>query len=122
MHPLFTQPEIEAALAKNEIDQLWSLASGLIDGYYEVDYSVGEAVLRALGRHRINSVRGDAILSLGRLAYQTRRFDAPGVIFHIVVDGLRDPDPTVAQKADMAACCIAYMHGWKFPDRPRRRG
>lgn len=117
-----TQSEIEAALATNEIDKLWSLASRLIDGYHDVDYSVREQALRALGRHPMNWVRRDAILSLGRLAYQTPSFDAPGIIFHIVLDGLRDPDPAVAHNADMAACCIAYMHGWEFPDRPRRRG
>lgn len=123
MHPdRLTQSEIEAALARNDIDELWGLESRLIEGYHEVDYSVREAALRALGRHRMNWVRRDAIKSLGRLAYQTPRFDVPGDIFHIVLDGLRDPDPTVAHSADVAARCIAYMHGWKFPDRHRRRG
>lgn len=117
-----TPAEIEEALAKDDIDKLLRLASYLSDDYRGMDYSVHEQTLRELGRHPMNWIRRDAILSLGRLAYQTPRFDAPGVIFHIVLDGLRDPDPTVAHNADVAACCIAYMHGWEFPDRPRRRG
>lgn len=117
-----TQAEIEAALARNDLDALWHLASYLTDDFRYVDYSVHERTLRELARHRIGSVRREAILSLGRLAYQTPRFDAPGQIFRIVLDGLRDPDRAIAQNADIAACYIAYMHGWKFPDRQRRRG
>jgi hypothetical protein len=114
--------EIDAILERNDISELLRLIHDLSESNLDVDLRTSERALRALGRHPMNWVRRQAIMGLGRLAYQTRRFQAPGVIFHIVVDGLRDLDPTVAHNADMAACCIAYMHGWKFPDRARRRG
>lgn len=114
--------EIEQALAKDDISELLLLIHNLSECNLDVDVGTTERTLRELGRHPTNWVRSRAILGLGRFAYQTPRFEAPGVIFHIVVDGLRDSDTTVAHNADMAACCIAYMHGWKFPDRPRRRG
>lgn len=114
--------EIEAAVARNDIDELLRLIHDLSESNLDVDLCTTERTLRELSRHPMNWVRGNAIRSLGRLAYQTPRFEAPGPIFHIVVDGLRDPDTTVAHNADVAACCIAYMHGWKFPDRQRRRG
>lgn len=117
-----TQAEIEAALAENDTSKLLQLVSDLSDALPDIDYSEQERLLRELARHPQNWIRSQAIRNLGRLAYRTRRFDAPGVIYHVVVDGLRDPDPNVARDADTAACCIAYMHGWKFPDRARRRG
>lgn len=122
-----TPADIEEAVARDNMEEVLRLARHLCEDYIDdeysgVDYALVEKTLRQLARHSQAWVRREAILSLGRLAYHTRRFEVPGEIFHIVVDGLRDPDPMVAQKADMAACCIAYMHGWKFPDRPRKRG
>lgn len=122
-----TPAEIEEAVARNQMQEVLRLARYDLGGcandiYSGVDYAVVERTLRKLGRHSRAWVRREAILSLGRLVYLTPKFDAPGIIYHIVLDGLRDPDPTIAQNADKAACCIAYMHGWKFPDRPRRRG
>ena len=118
-----TRADIDAILAGDDTVAIGCLARKLsFDNNIQVEYGDAERTLLGLARHPDHWVRLCSYSSLMTLCSRTPQFDNPGLAYTVIVEGLYDGDCQILRFADGAAGYVAYFQGWKFPDRPRRRG
>lgn len=113
--------EDDAALARNDPEELWQLAIAIaLNPPEDTHPGHAERVLRTLATHAHPNVRGNAILGFGHLARTAGIIWKPKDVRAFVEAGLADENDYVSGQAEAAADDLRHFLKWSLK-RPKRR-
>jgi HEAT repeat protein len=107
----FTPDDIEAALKRNDPDEL--LLVSITVALTCEDLPAAQETCLALSRHENNKVRGNAVMSIGHLARRFRILDEDSAK-PVIESALNDGDEYVRTRAVSAANELCQFLGWEI--------
>lgn len=110
----WTEADIEAAIARNNPDELLRVPIVVGMNAPDCDREWAEHICITLASHPNFNVRGNAILGFGHIARTCRALTTEQII-PLISRALTDPDDYVRSHADNAACDLQVYLGVLVP-------